>query len=92
MEGILKEIYEACHDEMGFDLTEEQCKDILKNVPALEHWGIDTMAKGDIANYLSNKLCVFCDWPIYGSSDETKDDFWVKMKIGAEKYGYKLLV
>lgn len=92
MEGILQEIHEVCKDWMDFDLTEEQCKDILTNVPGIEHWGIDTMIRGDIANYLANKLCVFLDWPINGDTEETKNEFWTKLREGAKEYGYKLLI
>ncbi len=92
-EHLLTHLHNAVHDDCGFDLTPEQVQEVVQDrhvQSALILGGVDTVARGIIANFLAMKI-LGRRWPTYGEGEAVYLTFEAALDTKARELGYRVV-
>lgn len=79
------EIKNEMSDWCGFELTDQQVDEFLKEYPEAIHF--DTVERENFADYIAKKVTGM-SFPMNGDSQEYKQKFYAEMKINSKRMGY----
>jgi len=91
--GVVNSVKATMHDWFGFDLTNEQAKDLINaNYGACLNdiliCGLDTCAREMLGDEISQR-CTGRDWPCGCDGEDYTNKFFKDLAAGAKRLGYK---
>ena len=88
----IEDLRNSMHDWFGFDLTETQIEDVLKQnltlAADISEWGLDTVAREKLGDSICRHIGVNREWPLNGDTDEYQSEFYKDLEVAAKKHGY----